>query len=228
MKIVDIEDFTHFLEEVRCFSREHWALFRGQADLDWSLKPKLARTAFGSRSETELFDAWKRRAREFVPLLPANDWEWLMLAQHHGLPTRLLDWTQNPLIACFFACKDLPSKDAAIWMHRPKKILSPKAIEKSPFDVQEVYLLRPSSVSPRVASQSGMFTVHGQRSWDLLQSKKSEIIKYEIGANLKVQFMEELSFLGVNYAKAFPDLDGLARQLTWVCERGDDLEREIT
>ncbi|AXO14541.1 FRG domain-containing protein [Thalassospira indica] len=228
MKTIEIKDFTHFLEEVRSHSTWTWSLFRGQADLEWSLKPKLARTAFGSRSERELFDAWKRRAREFVPLLPANDWEWLMLAQHHGLPTRLLDWTQNPLVAGFFACKDHPTKDAAIWMHRPQKILSPKAIEKNPFEISEVCLLRPSSVSPRVASQSGMFTVHGQRCWDLLDSTKSETIKYQIDSKLKTQFMDELSFLGVNYAKVFPDLDGLARQLTWVCERGDDLEREIT
>ena len=41
---------------------------------------------------------------------------WLELAQHYGVPTRLLDWTENALIALYFACESNKNCDAVVWM----------------------------------------------------------------------------------------------------------------
>jgi FRG domain len=54
--------------------------------------------------------AFKRQARPYIDPMPINDFEWMFVAQHHGLPTRLLDWSTNALAALFFAVSGAPSR----------------------------------------------------------------------------------------------------------------------
>jgi hypothetical protein len=95
--------------------------FRGQHQTSWSLKPKLYRPEFIKADETEIRDLFQSRALQLVhSRKPADKWEWYFLMQHHGAPTRLLDWTENPLIALFFAVKHHNYKeDAAVWLLDP-------------------------------------------------------------------------------------------------------------
>ena len=88
--------------------------YRGQAD-DWPIVPKIARIVPRGNlnsDEDQMLQTFKRQMPQFVDNVPDNDWDILAIAQHHGLATRLLDWSHNPLAALWFAVREPPRERA--------------------------------------------------------------------------------------------------------------------
>jgi hypothetical protein len=111
------------------FDAARWA-FRGEADAERILRPGIERNASKPQlAERYALREFKRRAHHYLRDLPndEDDLEWLALMQHHGAPTRLLDWTKSSYVAAFFAAEsaaapkriaadpDRPSRPFAIW-----------------------------------------------------------------------------------------------------------------
>lgn len=95
--------------------RVHSSLvFRGLARSSYSNVPSLARLGQDSaRLERHLIRNFRKYAHRERP--GPTVWDWLSLAQHHGLPTRLLDWTFSPFVAAHFATAAHPEEDAVVW-----------------------------------------------------------------------------------------------------------------
>ncbi|MDA5564328.1 FRG domain-containing protein [Cobetia sp. MMG027] len=195
-------------------------VFRGHESELWELKPRAGRAPYNKSDDLVMFKAWKRRAIEYVNSSPTDDWDWLAIAQHHGLVTRLLDWSLNPLVAVFFAIANKPKSGdkACMYAYYPNRYIDAKA--HSPSSFEGVALLKPNGVAPRISRQGGLFTMHGAPSVPLNESmgKNDKLEKIIFEPECIKDLIFEINHYGINYASIFPDLDGLSRHVNWHTE----------
>lgn len=216
---IEIATFEEYHQAVIKYDRFH-AIYRGHSSVDYKLVPGIGRvepfrsTMSHKHAEKESFTKFKNRATQMLTRAPADDWEWLAVAQHHGLPTRLLDWTRNPLVALYFAVNPRGDSRRVVWIVPHKQPILSRRTIPNPFKLSEVARLIPPVSSDRIAAQSGLFTVHPSPFQPLeeLESLDQVVIEPEAVAPLRRQ----LSLYGINDQSMFPDLDGLARHIRWM------------
>ena len=196
-------------------------VYRGVSDQNYDLLPTVGRWK-GPESrrihfERQVFDDFRSRALGYLKVVPRNNWEWLFLAQHHGLPTRLLDWTTSPLVALRFALMSDKDADFAVYALNISQAKLPSEMVASmwpdPLAVQQVAQVFPTYVSNRVERQLSIFTIQPD-PWTPLRDA-NQIQKFIFSKATRRDALRKLQYLGFTNALLNPSLDSLARDIAF-------------
>lgn len=219
-------EVTEFLKKIDNFGCVNY--YRGHADVNWKLLPSLARTQTASEDVLEWGDLEAQILRDFekhgcsIIETPAkNQLEWMIHAQHHGLPTRLLDWSSNPLKALFFAVEDpkFDHLDGMVFgVSVVTNFVADKFVEINKYN--KIVGFHSSSLNKRVAAQEGCFTLTplpkdrgGFMEVDDRTNSIDYLGRYRIPKEHKPALRKQLKRLGITHQFLFPDLDGLATSI---------------
>ena len=236
-KVTRMGEYFDMLNNLVQKGGTYW--YRGQGSITWTLTPSALRfRTLNERTKAlGLLADFKRYGEVRVPNPPASTEElkWVQLAQHHGLPTRLLDWTKSGAMALYFACCDSFDKDGAVFVLDPirlnKKV---KARKTRVFDANaDAQLIngyfklggkriasgkRSIAINPvwnceRIMRQNGVFTLHGSRDFSLTSNQVSRLKCLRISRKQKKSLLAELELCGVNEMAIFPELEHLCSYL---------------
>jgi hypothetical protein len=245
-RVFQLESWEAFLGLVTQPPYSHWA-FRGERDERWPLYSSLSRYLqnFGVEprawpaQEERILRIFKRKAHQFLPKAPEweDDFQWLALMQHHGAPTRLIDFTWSPYVAAFFALERTLA-DGVVWALNPARIDSSRARQPVRMDPRIkgnftryflkgkrrfIWLGEPYTMNQRLIAQSGTFVVPAAIDVpieEILSNSDAEnaLAKIILKNAVRETGMRELYRMNITYATLFPDLDGLAKSMGYELE----------
>jgi len=198
-------------------------LFRGETDNGKPLKPAAGRVGseigsarkkpYEKAHEIEALEQFKREVRPHLTHRPENDLEWLAIAQHHGMATRLLDWTESLLVAAFFSVINAGARSKAGIIYAVKDVPHASQTDaERPFEISEVRLYPPPHITSRIPAQRSVFTVHPDPTQEYSPVSMS---RWEITATACGAIKSILDACAINESSLFPGVDGLSRHIRW-------------
>ncbi len=219
--------------------------YLGQPDPLGTLLPAWYTRGLNPELEREILRDVRMQAAEFIPPRGVPDWEWLVHAHQNGIPTRILEWFSNPLVALFHAVESMSNAaHGKVWIFNPWLFNEMTAgvgyVPMIDSDPAKSYVLNlhdpkafavpfaewPMAIRPfrnvrPYSTQSVYYTIHGYKAEPIetyrpLLKKTSNFLTFLlIDAERKKSIMKELYTMGVTRLALFPGLTGLVRTLNY-------------
>lgn len=202
---------------------EGW-LFRGHSKRRFDLIPKAGRAdicgpgGYVERKERTIADEFRTEASGHIDMT-LDPLDWLAVAQHHGLPTRLLDWTTNPLVAAWFALRSEDLDEPEI--HAIRVQARDRHSSVDPWSPSApVTIVRVPARAARITAQQGCFSLHRypDEVWDPSGTGVPHR-RHPLMADGRDAFLRRLKIFGIDDARMMADLDGIGADLAWTYRR---------
>lgn len=250
--IEDWHDFAKLVDRIiePVSGEKHHFLFRGQADAGWNLQPSIVRMLSGInispagalQIEDETRKEFTRQVHLHLDTSLLQDGSQVSLwslMQHHRAPTRLLDWSSSPYVACYFAVESLIKENGAIWItdalamadrmrqKYPSYDRGPyqEGLFSNPNVEPQIFFFQPQRLSNRMIAQQGLssvstyiFSDHADIIAEALKGHSKRgwqgwNHKVVISAKCKEEFLGRLRSMNITANSLFPGIDGLGLSL---------------
>jgi hypothetical protein len=219
--------------------------FRGCSDFNHALLPSLMRhpdvssgVASAAAMEERLTAKFRQTSPPFLGAPPDSKFDWMFLQQHYGVPTRLLDWTENPFIALYFALSDRAQNGPpCIWVLDPlewtRQALNNPTISRIPEPQDSAarnfldnlndpvvpphypIALYSNHTNARIVAQRGTFTMFGVGTLPMerLPYARQCLQCFVIDEAVRAPLLGKLNAIGYTHSVVYPDLSGLGREI---------------
>jgi hypothetical protein len=199
-----------------------------------NLLPSIARAPVALDREWELYQRFRQNAAVYVPYGTMTEWDWMLYMRHYGVRTRLLDWTESPMVALFFAVEEPKDHgvDGAVWSLDPIRLNKLAGFDERLYCAamdSELEVYTPSEVraSPpgslnkpaalivarsfaRLVAQQGVFTIIHRTPTSLEMIADDELVgRISVPAAAKPDIATALNALGIQRHTLFPELQSL-------------------
>lgn len=242
-KTVSVSSVAELLEELSTLNKGSWRAskdsteqlwFRGHAKAGQKLVPSAHRHGNASSyNEIALLKYFRQDAQKVLEdTISRSTFDWLILMRHHGVPSRLLDWSESPLVSFYFAAEKDDDDDGELFILRPRVFNEASKLDPDMPTFEDITIISeygklssPTRNSiqaavvafrdnPRIHAQKGVFTISPNTGHPSpIPEKAAYLKKFTIPANSKPLIREQLKSLRISQFDLFQDLDSLSKKV---------------